>query len=49
MALQTTKFLLHFRFAEIKFHPDAVHWKLQISGETWIHSVQFVPSLLKHP
>lgn len=32
MALQTTKFLLHFHFAEIKFHPDAVHWKIQISA-----------------
>ena len=31
MALQTTEFLLCFRSAEIKIHPDAVYWKLQIS------------------
>lgn len=30
MALQTTKFLLCFHFAEIKIHPDAVHQKIQM-------------------
>lgn len=33
VSVQTTKFLLHFHFAEIKIHPDVVHWKLQISVE----------------
>lgn len=47
MALQTTKLLLHFHFTEIKLIQMRFSRNSKLRQETWIGSVQFVPSLLK--